>query len=49
MGAYHGKAGFDCFSHQKSIFKKPILLEAQLKYPPYSAGKLKWIKRLLKW
>jgi aldehyde dehydrogenase (NAD+) len=48
MGAYHGKAGFDCFSHQKSIFKKPILLEAPLKYPPYSAGKLKWIKRLLK-
>jgi aldehyde dehydrogenase (NAD+) len=48
MGNYHGKAGFDCFSHQKSIFKKPILFEAPLKYPPYSTSKLNWIKRLLK-
>jgi aldehyde dehydrogenase (NAD+) len=48
MGAYHGKAGFDCFSHQKAIFEKPNLLEAPLKYPPYTKAKMTWIKRLLK-
>jgi aldehyde dehydrogenase (NAD+) len=47
-GSYHGKAGFDTFSHQKSVFKKPSLFEVPLKYPPYTTTKMGWIKRLLK-
>ena len=46
-GSYHGKAGFDSFSHRKSVFKKPSLFEVPLKYPPYTTTKMGWIKRLL--
>lgn len=44
-GNYHGKAGFACFSHQKSILDKPFWYESGLKYVPYSAVK----KRVLRW
>ena len=47
-GSYHGKAGFDTFSHRKSVFEKPRLFEVPLKYPPYTTTKMSWIKRLLK-
>ena len=47
-GSYHGKAGFDTFSHFKSVFKKPNIFEVPLKYPPYTSAKMAWIKRLLK-
>lgn len=48
MGSYHGKAGFDTFSHYKSIFRKPSSFEVPLKYPPYSKKKMTWIKRLIR-
>jgi aldehyde dehydrogenase (NAD+) len=44
-GSYHGKAGFDAFSHHKSILRKSTLFEPFVKYPPYT--RLKW--KLLKW
>jgi len=47
-GSYHGKAGFDTFSHFKSVFKKPTVFEVPLKYPPYTSSKMAWIKRLLR-
>ncbi len=47
MGNYHGKAGFDCFSHHKSILHKPFWLEPKIKYPPYSALKMRIIRLLL--
>ncbi|MEM9884466.1 MAG: aldehyde dehydrogenase [Bacteroidota bacterium] len=47
MGNYHGKAGFDTFSHRKSIIDKPFWLEPNVKYPPYSTGKLNLIKWLM--
>lgn len=46
MGAYHGKASFDCFTHYKSVLHKPFYLDAPLRYPPYTEEKLKWVKRL---
>ncbi len=46
MGSYHGKAGFDTFSHHKSVLHKPFLVDVKLLYPPYE-GKLPWLKRLL--
>ncbi len=46
IGSYHGKAGFDSFSHNKSVFRKYNWLELKIKYSPYSNSKFKWIKRL---
>lgn len=46
IGNYHGKAGFDNFTHFKSIMHKSFLFEANLKYAPYSIAKLKLAKRL---
>jgi aldehyde dehydrogenase (NAD+) len=47
MGNYHGKFGFDCFSHQKSILKKGFNFEPLFKYPPYTTDKLNWIRRIM--
>lgn len=47
IGNYHGRYGFETFSHQKSILDKSIYLEPELKYPPYTEGKLKILKKLL--
>ena len=35
MGAYHGKEGFDAFSHQKSIVDKKTWLDLPMRYQPY--------------
>ena len=47
MGAYHGKATFDVFSHRKSVLMKPFSFDIPLRYPPYG-NKLKWVKKILK-
>lgn len=47
IGNYHGKYGFKAFSHAKAVLKKSIYLEPELKYPPYTEGKLKILKKLL--
>lgn len=47
IGNYHGKFGFEAFSHQKSILEKATWGEPDIKYPPYSEKKLSWIKKLL--
>ncbi len=35
MGGYHGKAGFDAFSHTKSIVDKKTWLDLPMRYQPY--------------
>jgi aldehyde dehydrogenase (NAD+) len=47
MGAYHGQAGFDCFSHTKSVFSKTTLVDPPVLYPPYTAFKKKVTRTLL--
>ena len=37
MGAYHGKVGFDTFSHQKSIVDKKLWLDLPMRYQPYAS------------
>ena len=37
MGAYHGKAGFDAFSHTKSIVDKKTWLDLPMRYQPYNS------------
>lgn len=48
MGAYHGKHGFNTFSHNKSIIKRANWLDPTLRYAPYK-GKLNFIKKLFKY
>ena len=43
MGAYHGKAGFEAFSHTKSIVDKKTWLDLPMRYQPFKSklyGKL---------
>ena len=47
MGAYHGKTGFDTFTHYKSIVKRGTL-DLPMRYQPYSKLKYKIIKMFLK-
>jgi aldehyde dehydrogenase (NAD+) len=35
MGSYHGKAGFETFSHRKSIMHRSTFPDIPLRYPPY--------------
>jgi aldehyde dehydrogenase (NAD+) len=35
MGSYHGKAGYNDFSHHKTMMIKPMWFELFLKYPPH--------------
>jgi len=48
MGSYHGKFGFNVFSHQKAIIKTSTWLDPSIKYPPYSELKTKLIKMVMK-
>ena len=36
MGSYHGKAGFDTFTHYKSVLSKANWLDLPFRYHPYS-------------
>lgn len=47
MGQYHGKAGFDTFTHYTSIIDKKTWIDIPLRYAPYSKKKAKWVRRFL--
>ena len=47
IGNYHGKFGFETFSHQKSVLERVTWGEPDIKYPPYTEKKMNWIKKLL--
>ena len=34
LGAYHGRAGFDAFSHRRSILRRALWLDPPFRYPP---------------
>lgn len=36
MGSYHGKAGFETFSHKKSIVNKKTFMDLPIRYQPHS-------------
>ena len=46
MGQYHGKAGFDRFSHLKAVMKRSRFPEIPIRFPPYTDFKLRLLKRL---
>lgn len=47
MGAYHGKASFDTFSHAKSVLSKRTRPDPDLAYPPYTKRKERILRRFL--
>ena len=48
MGRYHGKYGFDCFSHEKSVMKRSFSFENSIRYVPFTGFKMWLLKRFLK-
>lgn len=48
MGSYHGKDGFDTFSHYKSIVDKKTWLDLPMRYQPYRDVYGKLIRMFLK-
>ena len=48
MGGYHGKYGFMNFSNRKSIMIRSNNIDIKIKYPPYSKGQEKIIKKIFK-
>lgn len=45
-GHYHGRAGFDTFTHRKSVLDASKTPEFKIRYPPYQS--LRGVKRLLR-
>lgn len=45
-GAYHGKWGFETFSHRKAVLKKPTSPDPALLYPPYSDTAKKLFRKI---
>jgi aldehyde dehydrogenase (NAD+) len=42
MGSYHGRWGFDTFSHAKAVLQRPTRFDPPITYPPYSRVK-RWL------
>ena len=48
MGQYHGRFSFDTFTHEKSVVIRRNHPDIQMRYPPFTDKKLKWVKRFLR-
>ena len=48
MGCYHGKAGFDTFTHYKSVLDKAPWPDPSLRYQPYSKQKERLLRLFLR-
>ena len=48
MGGYHGKVGFETFSHIKSIVDKKTWLDLPIRYQPYTPLKDKLIRMFMR-
>ena len=46
-GNYHGKFGFDTFSHVKPVMRAFTTPDLDVLYPPYTPEKVKLIRRVL--
>jgi aldehyde dehydrogenase (NAD+) len=46
MGAYHGKWGFEAFSHRKATLSMPTFPDLKMVYPPYSDRDKKLLRKL---
>ncbi len=48
FGKYHGKAGFDAFSNQKSVLRQTLLFDVPKRFPPTDEKDLKVLRAILK-
>ncbi|MFR6311466.1 aldehyde dehydrogenase [Anaerofustis stercorihominis] len=48
MGSYHGKTGFDTFTHEKSIVEKSNFIDLPMRYQPYTKRHEKLLRKFLK-
>ena len=48
MGSYHGKAGFDTFTHYKSMVDKKTWPDLPMRYQPYKKQNEKLLRMFLK-
>ena len=48
MGSYHGKYGFDTFTHEKSIVDKACWLDLPMRYQKYTGWKEKLLRLFLR-
>ena len=48
MGAYHGRTGFDTFSHAKPILRRSMLLDFPFRYAPLNCWKQRILRFFLK-
>ena len=48
MGSYHGKAGFDTFTHYKSVVDKKTWIDLPMRYQPYKKRYQKLLRFFLK-
>jgi len=47
MGRYHGKAGFDTFTSERSVLCRSGFPDPDLRYPPYTARRFGLLKRIV--
>ncbi|MFF2060076.1 aldehyde dehydrogenase family protein [Rhodococcus qingshengii] len=47
MGSYHGRKGFDTFSHLKAVLHKPTVIDLALTYPPYGPIASRILRRVM--
>ncbi|NEG70628.1 aldehyde dehydrogenase [Bifidobacterium choloepi] len=47
MGAYHGKVGFDTFTHYKSTMAHSTKIDTDVRFPPFTADKKKLARKLM--
>jgi aldehyde dehydrogenase (NAD+) len=45
-GAYHGRWGFETFSHRKAVMRKPVHPDPKMLYPPYTERTKKLMRKL---
>lgn len=45
-GAYHGRRGFETFSHRKAVLAKPAIPEPPLQYPPYTRLRQRLLRKI---
>ena len=48
MGRYHGKVGFDCFTHRRSVLQRSSRFDPGFQYPPTRVP-LRTVKRAYRW
>ena len=46
MGHYHGKYGFETFTHLKSVLKKSKRIDLPVRYAPYGEKKIRLLRKL---